>query len=580
MPVEKNVFGNAKGFRVRAFDDEDRQLAQTGEIAAEHGAEADSIMLSPEEGTMKLRTASQLLFLQVEHVGMMMASHVIGRCQIHRMDPRSSQVWPYALEHEGHPANCGIELKVVESKPPQSGGSQALMSGMPRTSGPCKAPPLKPPGSANPGSLRPSIVANERRGTTGMQDMSHGVSAMLEFDKVADLPYPSDDTADTLMVVVMDEEKNRELRRIGPFEALDQRGGPRRLVTADCRNARVFARAPLHFGGTAQEGAMFIKVGIYYVHGTKDLELVGITDPIKVSWRPAETKYYEIRERNTRKVFGGIYLSHRLMTEGEMVNAGGSAADLAGQQGALKHPKIGAPVEVHVRVSGRTGNFPAGSPEEALEQAAINCEAQNRALLQRCKVADPCAEPEHHVRTENGYREWDSLDSLFISMGPNPLAASEELGPTVARAYCETTNVLKELIPKLGPTAGVADEQTNLRLINMMHEGDPFKVTTTLRPVICKDPNEIAASKDMRWCPDPPVYAPLRNMSEQDKETMRLACFDPRQSAKLTFADANPNYKVDEDVWGIVSDYKKARSLMVPQPETAHRRVKDDCIMA
>lgn len=259
----------------------------------------------------------------------------------------------------------------------------------------------------------------------------------------------------------------------------------------------------------------------------------------------------------------------------------GSGMDLRSQAGQRQQPRIGGPAEADMRVSGRTKNFPAGSPEEAFEQAAINCEAQNRALLQQCKIADVASgQDEAHVRTVNGYRQWDSLDSLFSSMGPNPLACSEELGPSVARSYQETTNLLKELVPKLGPTASVADEQLNLRLINMMTAEDPWAVTKTLRPVVCKDPQEIAATRDMKWCPDPPIYAPMRNMSDQDKETMRLACFDPRQNAKLMFADANPNYRVDEDVWGVLADYKTARSLVVPKPESANRRVKDDCLMA
>jgi len=382
--------------------------------------------------------------------------------------------------------------------------------------------------------------------------------------------------------MVMDEEKNRELRRVGPFDAKDQRGGFRRLVMADCRGARVFARAPLHFGGSAEEGAMFLRVGIFYLKGPADMELIGITDPIKVSWRPAEKKYYEVRQTATRKVLGGVYLTHRLMTEGEMAGVHPGAADVGAPSGPGRRPQVGAPAQADVRVSGRTGHFPPGSREEALEQAAINAEAQNRALLQRCRIADPGGADggEGHVRTVNGYRQWDSLDSLFASMGPNVMAHSEELGPSVARSYCERTNMLKELVPKLGPTGSTADEQLNLRLVDMMYGEDPWKVTQTLRPVVCKDPQEIAATEDMTWCPDPPVYAPLRNMSEQDKETLRLACFDPRQSAKLAFADANPNYRIEEDVWGVLADYRTARSLVVPKPESAHRRVKDDCLMA
>ena len=58
----------------------------------------------------------------------------------------------------------------------------------------------------------------------------------------------------------------------------------------------------------------------------------------------------------------------------------------------------------------------------------MNGEAQNRALLQRCKIADPAfSERDPHIKHVNGYREWDNLDSLFTTMGPNPLAMSDEV---------------------------------------------------------------------------------------------------------------------------------------------------------
>merc|ERR1712187_318940 len=116
-------------------------------------------------------------------------------------------------------------------------------------------------------------------------------------------------------------------------------------------------------------------------------------------------------------------------------------------------------------------------------------------------------------------------------------------------------------------------------LVGTMYEGDPYMVKATRRPIICKNPDEIAATRDMSWCPDPAIYAPLRCMSDQDKETLRLACYDPMQNAKLCFADVNPNYQQNEDIWGVLADYKTARSHYIPNMKP-QRRVKDDCLMA
>lgn len=180
----------------------------------------------------------------------------------------------------------------------------------------------------------------------------------------------------------------------------------------------------------------------------------------------------------------------------------------------------------------------------------------------------------------NGYRDWDSLDSVFMTMGPNPLAMSPEVGPTVARSYHHQTSMLKELIPKLPPTHSIPDEQLNMELIAQLYQEDPRKVQEILRPVLCKDPHEIAQLKDMSWCPDPPVYAPLYAMHEEDKETLRLACYDPAQNASLVFADVNTTYNIKEDVWGVMAEYKNWQSLATAKPEARYRRVKDDCIMA
>ncbi len=68
---------------------------------------------------------------------------------------------------------------------------------------------------------------------------------------------------------------------------------------------------------------------------------------------------------------------------------------------------------------------------------------RNRALLQRCKKED--AKSPHDfpgMRMNNGWREWDSLDTLFESMGPNPMVMSEDLGPQVSRGYQHNSNIV------------------------------------------------------------------------------------------------------------------------------------------
>merc|ERR1719329_1232485 len=89
------------------------------------------------------------------------------------------------------------------------------------------------------------------------------------------------------------------------------------------------------------------------------------------------------------------------------------------------------------------------------------------------------------------------------------------------------------------------------------------KVETVLRPVMCKDPDYIRQTGDMRWCPDPPIYAPLRSLTEADRETLRLSVYQPDQCAQMLFADVNPNYNVGEDIWGHAAEAAAAPSQMV-----------------
>jgi len=535
-------------------------------IAAD--ADSETIMLPPDLGTLICPSRSPLIHLHVEYAGAVLGSREIGSCQIHRNDQRSSHIWSYMLSKDEEPADCGIELRVIENLPIAGSPMQASMA----QAGPMASMSVRP-------GAQPNMPAQ-------IPVQEHGVVAFLELDKVTDLPYPPTETMDKIFITILDGEK--ELQRVGPFNARNQTGGfqhktdttppdnATRLVMADCVGSSTTVKTVLNVGGDAKEGTMSISIGVSYKKG-RGLDLVGVTDPIPVTFVPSQNKFYEIKQKQNGSVLGGVRLSqHRLMTEAEAQNPAAP-----GTGGPIR-PELLPPIEPIHRVSGRTGNFPPGSPEEAFEQAAINAEAQNRAYLQLCRIADPKdKDTSGRVRTINGYREWDSLDGVFATMGPNPLAMSEEVGPSVTRGYQETTSIIKEVAPRMGPPRCPADEAVNVQLLGMLYKKDPYKVDTVLRPVVCKNPHEIAGPRDMRWCPDPPVYVPLRNIREEDKETIRLACYDPSQDAKITFADANPNYRLSEDIWGIQADYKTAASLYVPKPAYHRtRRVKDDCLMA
>lgn len=612
VPVDSTLFGGVKGYVISVLDHNKVELMRSHEIQGvieeRKDGHTETFGVPPEVGTLKVKTNHRLFYVQVEHAGGVLGGDVIGVCQIHRQDPRSAQPWAYALSRGNTPANCGIELSVVESLTDAMNSMSGMASSVGQTGPMASMGPQGPmatmgsaaaPGSMGPGS-QAGAMASARLGPLASQgalsaisyadrpslpaldgeldDVQHGVSCMLELEGAKDMPCPRTAQMKDVMVTVM-TDAGKELRKIGLFPTQQQFGS--RLASVDCRQTRAFVQAPLHFGGDAQEGAQYIKIAISYGKKsgkTVHTELVGITNPIKVSWKPVTKQYQEIHNPESRAVLGGIYLSHRLVSELEAAGQRkqqGSSLEVASHQQAL----VAAPVEPEQRISGRTGNFLPGSQEEAFEQAAINAEAQNRALLQRCKKQDPRSHIDE-VRTVNGWREWDNLDSLFRSMGPNPMTMSEELGAQVARSYQHTTNVVKEVGARLGPANTPADQMLNVEMLRMYTKEDPTKISATVRPVVCKSPQDIADPRDMTWCPDPPIYAPLDHMTEQDKETVRLACYDPSQNASLVFADVNPNYNIREDVWGALADEKKGHAGRLAAMQMHHARVKDDCIMA
>jgi len=136
-------------------------------------------------------------------------------------------------------------------------------------------------------------------------------------------------------------------------------------------------------------------------------------------------------------------------------------------------------------------------------------EAQNRAIAQRINLAKSAKQihedrvaQEHSAdariwRNANGYRNWKDLDSVFITMGPNYVAQSDVVGPTICKVYEEETSVLKELMAKppplgLGKAADLEEEVKMKDLISSMFKVDPEMTRSTLRPIVGKDASTIS----------------------------------------------------------------------------------------
>jgi len=561
VPVESGLFGGgAKTYQLRVLDHGGKELARSEEIQGLEDSElgempAQTFAIPDDLGALKAKTLSKTVHVEVEFAGVISGT-TIGSCQINRLDLRSNKPWPYEVTKNGKVV-CGIELCIVEDEPLGDFNSMGVDDMSSQT------------GAL--GALQSFLTDKE------LEDVHHGVSCMMELHGAKDLPKPrSPEMKDVVVSILTDTGK--ELRKIGLFQSQEQIG--RQLASVDLQQTKTFVQAPLHFGGDAQEGSQYIKVMVSYGRRAGQntvTEQIGITDPIKVSWKPVVKDYQAIRNPGNRNLLGGIYLSHRLVTEAESV---GQQDDGDVIKTGRRAPELGPPVAVEHRVSGRTGNFPEGSQEEAFEQAVINAEAQNRALLQRCKKEDISSSHDYPgMRLVNGWREWESLDALFDSMGPSPMVMSEELGPQVSRGYQHASSVARDVAKHLPAARSQADQYLNLEMVKMYHKDDVAKQHSMIRPVVCKDPVEIATPADMTWCPDPPVYVPVSNLTEQDKETSRLACYKPEQNAALLFVDANPNYNIREDIWGALQEEKTGYRHLQNFNRSQHR-VKDDCLMA
>eukprot|EP00929_Paragymnodinium_shiwhaense_P038974 TRINITY_DN20508_c0_g1_i1.p1 TRINITY_DN20508_c0_g1~~TRINITY_DN20508_c0_g1_i1.p1 ORF type:complete len:863 (-),score=157.93 TRINITY_DN20508_c0_g1_i1:288-2876(-) len=596
MPLRAAGRGVRQKYRVHAYDEKMQRLDRSNVITglpAEMAPNmpAESFDVEKEAGTLELWTHSRVVFLEVVVEGGHRTGGVVGRCQINRFDPRSAQFWPYALQDvmTGMPANSGLELRVVEGpkemleKTPATsprGGS------LPPTAGvrPQMPPAMAPPSGGLPGSsIYPTPGFNPMPGVQkAMEQNWHNVIGFLEVMVCKDMAVPKDPRMDRVCVSVLVEEHGdkKEVKRMGPFPA--QRMGSSGLVQADCMRCVVTIKAPLHFGGTARDGAIYARLRVAYVAPNGSEQVIGETPAMMICFRPLQGQYYELVQKRTEghaeSIMGGVTVSHWLTTDQDVVRSG----ILDPRMLPFSRAEVAMAKEPPTVIHARSGNFPPLSKEDAFEQSAINAEVQNRAMFQRCKMADPKSHVKSDLEHFDGkFREWANLDSLFATMGPNPLSLDESLGASLTRGYQENTTIMKEIGRQVGPVNNRVDADVNTSVVGQVHPASAFKVQSTIRPVVCKDPDEIAATGDMRWMPDPPVYVPVKDMRPDDKETLRLSCYDPSSSAKLGFSDVNPNYNIRQDIWGPLQDVRAKPVAFVEHPEWfRRRRVKDDCLMS
>eukprot|EP00747_Dinoflagellata_sp_TGD_P164047 gnl/TRDRNA2_/TRDRNA2_183448_c0_seq1.p1 gnl/TRDRNA2_/TRDRNA2_183448_c0~~gnl/TRDRNA2_/TRDRNA2_183448_c0_seq1.p1 ORF type:complete len:768 (-),score=132.17 gnl/TRDRNA2_/TRDRNA2_183448_c0_seq1:67-2370(-) len=634
MPKQLGLFGGSQHHRyvIRCFDDF-RELCVTPEIEGmrtEESYDSETIVVGP-EGVCQLRTDARMIYLQVEYTGGILGNRVIGRCMIHRLDPRSSNIWPYALSDElGEPVNCGVELRVSEGHAAMGGVHKPMWQTMP----PLSAPGSGPAGGSSPprgpmgtmfgtGMMSTLQTAFTGRNPATMPQQMVDVSAVLEVASVTDLPAGKVGNQDVMLTIRahdpkaqnVDSSKMTKLGVFGPFSTSKQTD---RLVQADCGNQKIVVKGPYQVGGGAKEGTMYITISVSYTEGNMaNQEIVGETDPIQVSWSKVAKQYCEIKPKGGTSAIGGINMSFGLQKDSDAAS-GSSRAIPSTAKGLGKGQASSGNNQGRTQaVAGKK------SPEE---QARLCYEAQNRALYQRIRMGTSEKQGSDGVEMVSGYRKWDSLDRIFATMGPHPIVQTDSVGPSICRAFEEQNNVVEEVVEEMDnerrkrmiaemdkkkkdqnskdaitnitdkmsqmwsmrqdnttKDAQLSDERTQA-LVSLMlpkdFKDDMYHKNMTLRPVICKDADDIMANKDMSWLPSTPTYVPLSAINDEDKETLRLACYHPSQCAKLRFRDVNPNYNVSEDVWGVLEDQKASHALIRKPQSHDKRRVKDECLMA
>lgn len=560
-----HFIGRNQVYFMEVYDEEMNKVLATSDKIQGHVSTKDSeedchTLELGREGDVKVKSSARVIHLELKREGFL-GNEVIGQCTISRLDPRSPSVHRYALTHEEHGAHCGIELQVVEPK-------------------------------FNPGAnihKDPATMPEKQKQDMHAPIINNGYVAMIVIDKVSDLPAPAKGMKPEIFISFEADEKDHEeheLERAGPFKVEPSPQNPKLRSSFVRKTSGV--RAPLRVGGTSGEGSMYLRIQVSYASGHKQLEAVGISEVIQVRINESAMTYYEIKPRHGSTPVGGIQLKHRLVTEDTWKRI---SRELGLEKGAAKKVEK---KEYHVDVTKPGGNI-------QLKQQLMNTEAQNRADYQRYKQHLPAGKIPGESK-EAGYRVWNSMEAMFTSMGPHPLAGGDSVGPRVVRGYEEDkkdfdglqralqdrTSRVKpktrqgaQLNKKEAPKGSKEDLDPFLdpEVSRLMYDGDPDEVTHRLRPNICKDPDEIAREKDIKWIQNS-QYIPIRNMSAEDRETLRLAQYTREQDSKMNFYDVVPHYRINEDIWGVAAEAKAVKSSLMRPPGANIKRVKDECIMA
>lgn len=333
------------------------------------------------------------------------------------------------------------------------------------------------------------------------------VVAVVDVEKIVDIPSAAAGDGGEVFLTLEQEQNGKRLSKIGPFkmEAQSAKG----LCTVNCKGC-LASRVGM---GDLAKGSVRFRVAVHYKGAWYKLgseQRVGASAPFDVAWKPETNKYVALMTEpeqayNSARPVGGIYISYRFAED---------TPELHRQVHAWKAgpgaPSQAQPAEEQankIDISGVSGKFKKGTQEEVLEYAALAVEAQNRALHQRINLAMSAkqanelrhaqeSQPNAKVwRMSTEYRNWRDLDSVFITLGPNYVAQSHEVGPTICRVYEEDTSVWKELVGNsrgggpetLGVPESMEEEAQMKTLVSSISNVDPDKSAAQLRPIIARD---------------------------------------------------------------------------------------------
>jgi len=353
------------------------------------------------------------------------------------------------------------------------------------------APPLQP--EMFPNFMPPTGRLDQQFPPSASVDVN--VLAVINIDKIVDIPPPASGGSGEVVLTLeraQGAHPPKQLASAGPFPTESTMQGNLRMVE-NCK-AKLVARVTLE---DLANGAGEFRVSAHYKASWYEFGAshhIGTTMPLSVSWKPQQLQYSVLLEDSGTKKsggyalpVGGIYVSYRLDKDSE---------ELDNNESGPVAPEQAKPVDIYADHNGVSGKFKKNSQDEVLEFAALAVEAQNRALIQRINIAKTAAENLADAEKEtslvwahdNGYRDWADLDSVFVTMGPNYVAQS--LDP-ICKVYEENTSVYKELCHIMGTPKTVQEEENLRMLIYSMHKKNPQEMTSTLRPIICKDVSNI-----------------------------------------------------------------------------------------